>query len=288
MKFRTLFVVMLVLVASVATFGQAKKPISKQGLVNAVKINGIHYTETRKAARNALVFIHGWTCNSEFWKESINAFPQYKVIAIDLPGHGLSDKPRVNYSMEYFAKAIDTVMRNAKVEKAVLVGHSMGTPIARQFYRLYPEKTLGIVIVDGALKSFFPKAFADSLVAQFRADYKTTSSKFVDGMLAVVKDERLRNEIRASMASTPDYVAISAMEGMADESIWTDDKITVPVLAVMAPSPFWPKDVKEIFTSIAPDIDFQMWSDVSHFLHMEKPKEFNDAVAAFVARKRLL
>jgi pimeloyl-ACP methyl ester carboxylesterase len=46
--------------------------------------------------------------------------------------------------MDLFANAIDAVLRDAKVERAVLVGHSMGTPVARQFYRKYPQKTLAI------------------------------------------------------------------------------------------------------------------------------------------------
>jgi pimeloyl-ACP methyl ester carboxylesterase len=79
------------------------------------------------------------------------------VIALDLPGHGQSDKPQIAYTMDLFANAIDAVMRDAKVERAVLVGHSMGTPVARQFYRKYPQKTLAIVIVDGGLRLFGTK-----------------------------------------------------------------------------------------------------------------------------------
>ena len=59
-------------------------------------------------------------------------------------------------------------MRDAKVKRAVLVGHSMGTPIARQFYRKYPEKTLAIVIADGALGPFADKATMDHMIAGFR------------------------------------------------------------------------------------------------------------------------
>ena len=250
--------------------------------------NKIYYLDTGGAKKDAIVFIHGWTCNSDFWKDSISAFPGERVVALDLVGHGRSDKPNANYSMEYFARSVAAVMANAKIERAVLVGHSMGTPIARQFYRLYPRKTLGIVIVDGALKTFFPKAVMDQIAGQLRSNYKENGAKFVDGMLAAVKDEALRKFIRDRMLVTPDFVAISAWEAMADDKVWIDDKIDVPVLAVMAPSPFWPPNAKDIFSSIAPNIDFQMWTGVSHFLHMEKPKEFNDAVRVFLMKNKLL
>lgn len=58
--------------------------------------------------------------------------------------------------------------------------------------------------------------------------------------------------------------------------------------SIMAQSPFWPPDVKDIFSSIAPNIDFQMWPGVSHFLHMQKPKEFNEQVSAFIVKNELL
>ena len=284
MKLRSLSFVILLLVATASV--QAALPESKWASLDG---NRIHYYDIGNGkTKDALVLIHGWTCNTEFWKDNYDAFAEYRVIVVDLPGHGRSDKPKLTYSMEYFAKAVDAVMKHAGVKRAVLAGHSMGTPIARQFYRLYPDRTRGIVIVDGALKTFFPKPAMDQFVAQLRTNYKENSAKFIDGMLTAVKDDARRKFIRDAMLATPDYVAVSAMEGMGDEKIWTDDKINVPVLAVMAPSPFWPPNVKDIFASVAPNIDFHMWTDVSHFLHMEKPKEFNESVRAYIVKNKLL
>jgi pimeloyl-ACP methyl ester carboxylesterase len=289
MKIRSLLAILfLALAASISTLAQGAKPESRWAKLDG---NKIHYYDVGGSAaksKDALILIHGWTCNADFWKDSYNAFPNYRVIALDLPGHGQSDKPKVDYSMEYFARSVDAVMKDAHVKRAVLVGHSMGTPVAREFYRLYPEKTRGIVVVDGALRTFFPKAAGDQFIAQMKANYKASSAQMVDGMLAVVKDTERRQFIRDTMLATPDYVAISAMEGMNDEKIWKEDKINVPVLAVMAPSPFWPANVKEIFTSVAPNIDFQMWTGVSHFLFMEKPAEFNEQVRSFIVRNKLL
>jgi len=285
MRFRE-SILTLSLVLTAVIFAQAAKPESKWAKMDGNKIH--YYDIGNSKAKNALVFIHGWTCSVEFWKDNYNAFPNYRVIALDLPGHGQSDKPKVNYSMEYFAQSVDAVMKKAGVKKAVLVGHSMGTPIAREFYRMHPDQTLGIVIVDGALRTFFPKAVADQFIGQLKANYKENSAKFVDGMATAIKDEALRKFVRETMLSAPDYVSISAMEGMADEKIWKEDKINVPVLALMAHSPFWPPDVKDIFASIAPNIDFQMWDGVSHFLHMEKPREFNEQVSAFIVKNKLL
>lgn len=289
MKGRSLLAIfVVVLAASICTFGQAMKPEIKWAKLDGNKIHYLDVGGSSPKTKDALVLIHGWTCNADFWKDSYNAFPDYRVIALDLPGHGQSDKPRVSYSMEYFARSVEAVMKDAHIKRAVLVGHSMGTPVAREFYRLYPAKTRGIVVVDGALRTFFPKAAGEQFIGQMKADYKASSTRSIDGMLTAVKGNDLRQFIRDAMLSTPDYVAISAMEGMNDEKIWKEDKINVPVLAVMAPSPFWPPDVKEIFTSIAPNIDFQMWTGVSHFLFMERPAEFNEQVRGFIVKNKLL
>ena len=90
------------------------------------------------------------------------------------------------------------------------------------------------------------------------------------------------------MLSAPQHVAVSAMDAMMDESIWKEDQIRVPVLAVLARSPFWPADNEQFFRRVAPDLDYRMWDGVSHFLMMEKPDEFNRALAEFLGARRLL
>jgi pimeloyl-ACP methyl ester carboxylesterase len=78
------------------------------------------------------------------------------------------------------------------------------------------------------------------------------------------------------------------MEGMADPSIWGDDKIEVPALAIMAKNPFFPPNIEELARGIAPAVEFYRWDSVGHFVMMEKPKEFNEAVLAFIKKNRLL
>ena len=251
--------------------------------------NKIHY-ESYGAGREAIVFVHGWTCNLGFWSKQVPEFAKRtRVVAMDLPGHGQSDKPQVTYTMDLFARAVDAVLTDAGVDRAVLVGHSMGTPVIREFYRKYPKKTLALVVVDGPLRPFGDKKMMDGFIAPLRGpNYKEQAAHFIDSMMGPEVSATLREQIKTSMLATPQYVAVSAMEGMSEESIWKQDKITVPVLAILAKSPFWPADNEQFFRSIASNLDYQMWDGVTHFLMMEKPKEFNDAVAAFVQKNGLL
>src|SRR5687767_4142641 len=121
---KLILIFFLALLFSLSLHGQAPK--SRSVDFNGVKIN--YYDIGNSDSRSALVFVHCWTCNVEFWKDNYKAFSNHRVIALDLPGHGTSDKPKIDYSMEYFARSVDAVMKKAGVEKAVLAGHSMGTP----------------------------------------------------------------------------------------------------------------------------------------------------------------
>lgn len=285
MKKLSLRILLLILCFSTTALAQAEKPSVKSKFADFGGAK-VHYNDVGKG-KNALVFIHGWACSADFWKRSVSEFPEYRAIAIDLIGHGKSDKPKTDYTMEYFAKSVEAVMRNAGVKKAVLIGHSMGTPVARQFYRLYPEKTLALVIVDGSLRTGTEEQM-QQFMAPLRADYKQTAKQFVEGMTQPIRDENLKREIRSTMLATPDYVGLSAMEGMVDRRIWTNDKISVPVLAILAESAWWKPDEKEFFRSVAPDLDFRMWQGVSHFLMMERPAVFNQSIKFFVAKNKLL
>ena len=277
--------------ASAKSPAPARRSTKEEAASHFARLDGqrIHYKSYGKGSR-ALVFVHGWTCDLNVWRQQIPAFSnRMRVVALDLPGHGLSDKPQINYSQELFARAVEAVLRDAGVKQAVLVGHSMGTPVVRQFYRRYPEKTLALVFVDGALRPFGKPEDREKFLEMVRgAQFEKVAAGMVDGMLAPVKDEQLRGEIRKTMLSTPKHVAVSAMEGMNAPEIFRDDKINVPAQAILARSPFWAADTEQFFRSLAPNLEYQMWDGVGHFLMVEKPQEFNQALTAFLLRNRFI
>ena len=264
---------------------------SAAGESRYTKLDGarLHYVNYGKGSE-ALILIHGWTMNEDNWRDQVKDLAKRnRVIAVDLPGHGKSDKPQVTYSMDFFARAVEAVMRDAKVKRAVLLGHSMGTPIARQFYRKYPDKTLGIVIADGPLRPFGEKAMMEAMTASLRGpNYKDAMGQMFASMFGPSLSADSKERIQASRLSTPQYVLVSAWEGMADPSIWGEDKINVPVLAIMAKNPFFGPDLEQRYRGIAPNMDFRLWDGVGHFVMTERPKEFNEAVLGFLDKNTLL
>ena len=260
------------------------------GSSRSVQLDGakVHYTDYG-AGENALLFVHGWSCDETFWAGQASALgAKFHVITIDLPGHGQSDKPQIPYTMDLYARAIDAVLRDAKVKAATLIGHSNGTPVIRQFYRKYPEKVRALVIVEGALRPFGDKAMMEKFVAQLKApNYEENTGKMIDSMTSPIHDAAMREKIKTAMLRTPQYVSASEMEATLDQELWKPDKINVPVLMILARQPAWSAEYEQFVRGIVPDLDYQTWEGVSHFLMMEQPEKFNSALSAFLEKHQL-
>src|SRR4029077_15240857 len=73
----------------------------------------LHYKSLGEG-ETALVLVHGWTCNMNFWRYQVLAFEgKIRMILVDLPGHGESDKPKVDYTMDLFARPVDAVLKES-------------------------------------------------------------------------------------------------------------------------------------------------------------------------------
>jgi len=244
----------------------------------------IHY-KSLGSGRTTIVFLHGWTCDLEFWRFQVPFFARHnRVLAIDLPGHGQSERPDAPYTMDRFAKAVDAVLRHEGVDSAILVGHSMGTPVARQFYRLFPGKTLALVSVDGSLRAVATDpAQIEKFLAPYRAaDYKDALARMADSMFSAATPPEMRERMRDTMLATPQSVVVGAGEAMFDPSIWKDDPIKVPVLVVLAQNPFWSSDYETYVRRICPYLQYRVLEGTGHFLMVDRPQEFNQILADFL------
>jgi len=231
-----------------------------------------------------LVLVHGWLCDHTVWTTQVEGLRgKARLLVVDLPGHGGSDKPEdADYSMDYLARSLAAVMDDAGVDRAVLVGHSNGTPVIRQFYRLFPQRTEALVIVDGALKPWTTDtAMMERIVDTYRGDdYREQINLWIEKS----EHSALLKEI---VARPPQYVVVRTLEGAMDPAIWTDDTIDVPVLAIMAASPFWTAEYETSARQLAPHMDYRVMTDVSHFLMMEEPARVNAAILEFLYANRI-
>jgi pimeloyl-ACP methyl ester carboxylesterase len=259
---------------------------SKSAHVDGLKI---HYTNYGQGPM-AVVFVHGWTCDESVWEGQGTALvaQNIRAITIDLPGHGQSDKPQIAYTPDLSARAIAAVLDHAEVKASVLVGHSLGTAAIRQTYRHSPGRVAALVVVDGALRPFGDAGD----VGEVHRSAPRSELRAGNGAIDRWHDAAGHRSARAPAdqsehGRSPQHVAVSAMEATADPALWKPDRIDVPVLMIMARNPRWNGDYEQFVHSFIPTLDYQVWDDVSHFLMMEKPREFTESLVAFM-RKHLL
>ena len=240
-----------------------------------------------------LVFIHGWTADSSFWKNQIPVLEKdYRLILIDLPGFGRSDKPQnVEYTMQFFAKAIKAVLDDAKVEKPVLIGHSMGYAILRQYLIDYPSTVRAIVNVDGAyfripntaeeLTAFEQEATA-IITAHSGPNREQAVKEFIQSTFYGKTPAKIQEEIITIVMAADPYAATSALKEMFKLEQWTEKSFDVPALAIYAEAQWLPPNHEEYMRTVFPNLTYIEWNDTGHFLMLEKPERFNKALTDFL------
>jgi sigma-B regulation protein RsbQ len=249
----------------------------------------IHYKSIGDG-ETAVVFIHGWGCDLTAWRAQVKYLAdKARLLFVDLPGHGCSDKPIRAYTMDYFAQAVEAVRRDAGVETLAMVGHSMGAPIMRQYYRAHRSRTRALVVVDGSLKQYVKPPDIDPYIAHFSgADYLENLSQAVDGCFVRDTPGEIRDAIKKAVLSTPKHVLVSALKGILDPAIWNDDPLHVPLLQISSKLPWLPADLEAYVRQLASTVECHVLDDVGHFPMLDRPGEFNELLAAFLRRQKIL
>jgi len=249
----------------------------------------VHYRDTGGSGP-ALVLVHGWACDSRIWEAQLESLALgARVIAVDLPAHGESEIPDAEISMDLFARATAAVMDHAGVEQAVLVGHSNGTPVIRQFYRLFPARTRALVIVDGALRQMLTGEIVEQMKPRLSEEnYRQTVAGFIDGMTGQGLDETARAEIKTMALDQPHEAVYGGLIAAADDKVWEPDSIEGPVLLILAEQPSWDEEYLGFVKQFVPQAEIHILSDVSHFIMTERPKDFDALVTAFLEENKIL
>jgi pimeloyl-ACP methyl ester carboxylesterase len=163
-----------------------------------------------------VVFIHCWTCNHQFWKPQINYFSaSHQVLWLDLAGHGNSGSNRNHYTMQAFAEDVAAVVNRVESDNpVVLVGHSMGGPVAIETAKLLGDRVIGIVGVDTFYTPFeWPKTEAgiEDFVRPFKKDFRGTSENMVRSMFTPHADPEVIDWVLAQLSTADPEMGVSAM-----------------------------------------------------------------------------
>ncbi len=224
----------------------------------------------------ALIFVHGWCCNRSVWKNQVPYFEkEYKVVTLDLAGHGASGPERDVYSMEAFGEDVAAVVRQIQASQVVLIGHSMSGIVIIEAAEIIPDKVLALIGIDTMQdfeETYTPEQIEEHL-KPFRDDFKTTVDSFVRGMFVEGTDPELMDDVAGMMSGASQKTGVSAMEEMMKMSYITDPPhIKVPVWCLNAD--LWPTK-PEVNRKYVPEFNLRLMPDRGHFIMLEDPDEFN-------------
>jgi len=254
--------------------------------------NKVHYI-TAGSGDRTLFFIHGWSGNAKVWYEQAPVLAsKAKLLFVDLPGHGQSDKPETRYTMDFLADGALAALRDAKVQKATLVGHSMGVAVISRMYAKAPELVTGLVAVDGWLRR--PELTSEQIeqfVGPYRGPgYRDHTTRFIASMFPSGDTDAIRDWLVAEVLKTPQHVMASAMEQMFNtaEPNWDLKKVDVPVIAINAPNPRWTAEYEAYVKGLSPKSEYRVIEGVGHCLICERPAKFNPVFVELLQKYNLI
>ena len=228
-----------------------------------------------------LVFVHGWSCDRTYWHFQRDAFSQdYRVVTLDLAGHGDSGAGRSAWSIANFARDVAAVIDAVDARNVIVIGHSLGGPIVLEAALLRPGRVVGVIGVDASTLSDGAAAQGLApLIERMRTNYGVEARAFAQGMFRPTSPPELAGEVVNAMVKTPPEVGIPVLEGLR---VWGKDRqadamaaLAVPVALIVAGSRPAPTQLQN---SRAPLVGVERIPDVGHFLMMEDPHAFNAAL----------
>lgn len=236
-----------------------------------------------ESKRPPLVCVHGAGSSSVVWMDVVRRLsPMRRVVAPDLPGHGQSDRwhPPDDVTIAMYRDAVGTVCAQLKIERAVLVGHSMGALVALAAAAAWPERVAGLILVGGGARI----AVAPEMFVKLTGDYPRFG-KWLARMVWSPATSRDVVERWGSVAFTADQEIMNADLRAVDRYDGTADapKVRAPTLVLggaddlMTP----PKLAHELAAAI-PGARAVIVPDAGHMLMLEEPERFFTEVESFL------
>jgi pimeloyl-ACP methyl ester esterase len=240
-----------------------------------------------------VLLIHGWMMSRRVWYFQEPLSDQFRVITIELRGHG--DSRESEFSYDLCLKDITELLDHLKIDRVVLAGWSMGSQIAIRFYSVMSWRVAGMLLVGGTPcfcnQSDFafgvPKSEVRNMSRRLKLDYESTAGEFFKGMFteAEISKPELVAIAQKTISRLPDYpVAMSALKSLVESDLRSIlPEISVPVLLVHgADDKICPPGASEFMSSIIPGATLEIFTSTGHAPFLSRPERFNALITDFI------
>lgn len=246
-----------------------------------------------------LLLIHGMYGDHTDWEPVLRPLAEHhRVIALDLPGFGLSSKPHVDYSADFFVSALEAFLKHLEVPKAIFVGNSFGGIICMLYALAHPERTSGLVLIDsGGFYEWSPQEREDAQ-SRFRKERlrklspeihrRLFGSIFVNGPSSVASAYMSKQDKKLIRADFEQYVhAIHSSVQLALDEVLLDrlPEIKCPVLILQGAKDEivkmeWVKEGASRFLNA----QMKVVDDCGHVPQLESPQEVVRLMSEFMSK----
>jgi pimeloyl-ACP methyl ester carboxylesterase len=238
------------------------------------------YCEIRGQGDTALVFIHGWCGDHEYWKNQADDFAsKYLVVTIDQAGHGQSGKDRKEWKVADLARDVETVAKELGLKRVILIGHSMGGPVALDAAKRMPGTVVAVVGVDTLQNAEFkmPEESVKGFIQMFESNFAGTVGGMFGSMLNAQVDPGLKKWLGDKAAAQDQKMAVGLMRDMVKQEpapLFKEAKVPIRCINSAGGYAFFRATEPEINKKYG-DFAVVTIADVGHYPMLEKPAEFN-------------
>lgn len=258
---------------------EAESTAVVEGRVDSAEGVSIAY-DVRGSGDTALVFVHCWACDRSFWRGQVDTFSdEYRIVTLDLAGHGASGSEREIWTAARLAEDVHAVVDSLKLDKVILVGHSLGGPVSLEAARLMPDRVVGVVCVDTLHDATFefPEEMAEQMMAGLESDFEGSMRGFISSSMSTTDPTVVDFVIEKAISTNHD--AAIAIASNFEKFVLKDALagVDVPIRCINAKAnpPMVPETNIEANREHA-DFDAVIMGGVGHFLHLEQPEAFNE------------
>ncbi len=233
----------------------------------------------------SLVFVHDWCTNMKYWEEQIPSFGvNFKVVTLDLAGHGQSGIGRTTWTMEAFGQDVAAVVEKLNLQNVVLVGHGLGGPVILEAARLIPGRAIGLVGAD-SFHDLYMEAVEEDQIRLAMQPYQENHQAQIREYVRLTwfspnSDHDQMSEIILDMIKTPKEVALGALEELlrydATESF---KQVQLDVRGVQTTHMNVSYDVTQTH---AKSIWVEYLDGLGHFIMLEDSQAFNRHLANYI------
>jgi pimeloyl-ACP methyl ester carboxylesterase len=231
-----------------------------------------------------VLFVHSLAGNRQQWSNQLaHLRGNRRAVAFDLRGHGESDRPSgADYSLEGAAADIETVANRLGLDRFILVGHSFGGGAVATYAGAHPERVAGLFFVDPIGDQRSARTQVDMLVQMLQSPaYQSAAMMYYEAILVNATPD-VRGQVLAALGQTSQEALVKAFASIVEfDPTEALQPYSGPMFNVISDLNEFPASLHNII----PNLPTERMAGTSHWLHMDRPEEFNSHLDVFLAGK---